>query len=120
MSINVKVQQAALTLLNQFHNKQNYSLEDRQMPTDLDEAYQIQREFQSHVSEEQGAIAGYKLAYTTTSLQESVGVSDPVLGLMLEDNIRHATADIGDDVWEAFGVFLRDLQPVPATGGEVL
>ena len=38
----------------------------------------------------------------------------------LEDNIRHATADIGDDVWEAFGVFLRDLQPVPATGGEVL
>ena len=38
----------------------------------------------------------------------------------LEDNIRHAKADIGDDVWEAFGVFLRDLQPVPATGGEVL
>jgi len=90
MSINVKVQQAALTLLNQYHNKQNYSLEDQQMPTDLDEAYQIQREFQSHVSEEQGAIAGYKLAYTTTSLQESVGVSDPVLGLMLEDNIRHS------------------------------
>ena len=90
MSISAKVQQAALTLLDQYHHKQNYTLEDRLMPTDLDEAYLIQREFQSHVSEEQGAIAGYKLAYTTTSLQESVGVSDPVLGIMLENNIRHS------------------------------
>lgn len=90
MSVNVKVQQAAQALLDQFNYKQLYSLEDRLMPTDLDEAYLIQREFQSHVSEEQGAIAGYKLAYTTTVLQESVGVSDPVLGLMLEDNIRHS------------------------------
>ena len=38
----------------------------------------------------------------------------------LEDNIRHATAEIGDDTWAAFEVFLRDLQPAPATGGEVL
>ena len=38
----------------------------------------------------------------------------------LEDNIRHATTEIADDVWEAFGVFLRDLQPGPAPGGEVL
>lgn len=90
MSVNVKVQQAAQALLDQFNYKQLYSLEDRLMPTDLDEAYLIQREFQSHVSEDQGAIAGYKLAYTTKVLQDSVGVSDPVLGIMLEDNIRHS------------------------------
>ena len=38
----------------------------------------------------------------------------------LEDNIRHATTEIAAAVWEAFGVFLRDLQPGPAPGGEVL
>ena len=38
----------------------------------------------------------------------------------LEDNIRHATTEIANDVWEAFGVFLRALQPGPAPGGEVL
>ena len=94
MSVNVKIQQAAQTLLDQFHYKQLYALEDRLTPTDLDEAYLIQREFQSRVSEEQGAIAGYKLAYTTTVLQESVGVSDPVLGIMLEDNIRHSPSTL--------------------------
>ena len=78
MSISAKVQQAALTLLDQYHHKQNYTLEDRLMPTGLDEAYLIQREFQSHVSEEQGAIAGYKLAYTTTSRRERPSIRDNV------------------------------------------
>ena len=94
MSVNVKVQQAAQVLLTQFNHKELYSLEERLMPSDLDEAYLIQREFQSHVSEAQGAIAGYKLAYTTAQLQESVGVSDPVLGIMLEDNIRHSPSTL--------------------------
>ena len=38
----------------------------------------------------------------------------------VEGNLRHATAAIGDDVWEAFGQFLADLQPAPEPGGEVL
>ena len=50
MSVNVKVQQAAQSLLTQFNYKELYSLEERLIPSDLDEAYLIQREFQSHVS----------------------------------------------------------------------
>ncbi len=90
MSVNVKIQQAGDTLASQFRTKQLYSLDERLLPVDLDEAYLIQKEFQRHVAEEQGAIAGYKLAYTTKALQQTVGVSDPVLGMMLEDNIYHS------------------------------
>ena len=90
MSVNVKVQQAGDALASQYRARQLYSLDERLMPVDLDEAYLIQQEFQRHVAEDQGAIAGYKLAYTTEALQQTVGVSDPVLGVMLEDNIFHS------------------------------
>ena len=83
MSVNIKVQQAGDALASQYGTRQLYSLDERLMPVDLDEAYLIQREFQRHISEEQGAVAGYKLAYT-------VGASGPVLGLILEDNILHS------------------------------
>jgi 2-oxo-3-hexenedioate decarboxylase/2-keto-4-pentenoate hydratase len=64
------------------------------MPSDIDEAYLIQREYQKHIAEEQGAIAGYKLAMTTAVLQAANGVSEPCLGLMLEDNIRTSPATL--------------------------
>ncbi len=38
----------------------------------------------------------------------------------LEDNIRHATAPITEDLWNAFIDFIGDLQPPPIPGGEVL
>ena len=90
MSVNIKVQQAGDVLASQYGTRQLYSLDERLMPVDLDEAYLIQREFQRHISEQQGAVAGYKLAYTTEALQNTVGASDPVLGLILEDNILHS------------------------------
>ncbi len=90
MSVNVKVQQAGHALANQHRTKQLYALEDRLMPSDIDEAYLIQREYQKHISEEQGSIAGYKLAATTAALQAANGVSEPCLGIMLEDNIRRS------------------------------
>lgn len=94
MSVNVKVQQAAHALASQHRTRQLYTLEDRLLPSDIDEAYLIQREFQRHTSEEQGAIAGYKLAVTTKALQEANGVTDPCLGIMLEDNIRQSPSTL--------------------------
>ena len=88
MSVNPKIQQAASSLANQHMNKQLYILEDRLIPSDINEAYLIQREYQKHISKTQGAIAGYKLAMTTSASQASNGVSEPCLGLMLESNIR--------------------------------
>ncbi len=90
MSVNMKVQQAAQTLSEQFRANQNYFLEDRLLPSGLDEAYSVQREFQTDISRYQGPIAGYKLAYTTAALQQANGVSDPCLGIILADNIRQS------------------------------
>ena len=50
MSVNIKVQQAGDVLASQFGTRQLYSLDERLMPVDLDEAYLIQREFQRHIS----------------------------------------------------------------------
>ena len=94
MSVNVKVQQAGDALASQYRTHQLYSLDERLLPVDLDEAYLIQREYQRHIAEEQGAIGGYKLAYTTEALQQTVGVSDPVLGVVLEDNILHSPSTL--------------------------
>jgi 2-keto-4-pentenoate hydratase len=94
MPVNTKIKQAAEALAEQFRAKQLYALEDRLMPSDLDEAYSIQREFQTDISRDQGPIAGYKLAYTTASSQQANGVSDPCLGRMLGDNIRHSPSTL--------------------------
>ena len=90
MSVTVKIQQAGHSLANQYMTKQLYRLEDELMPDDIDEAYLIQREYQKHISEKQGVIAGYKLAMTTSASQAANGVSEPCLGLILESNIRRA------------------------------
>ena len=94
MSVNAKIQQAAQSLAEQFRANQLYVLEDRLMPSDLDEAYSIQREYQKDISQDQGPISGYKLAYTTTALQQANGVSDPCLGIMLAKNIRHSPSTL--------------------------
>lgn len=90
MSVNTKMQQAARRLSEQYRANQLYALEDRLMPIDLDEAYSIQREFQADISRDEGPIAGYKLAYTTAASQQTNGVTEPCLGIMLANNIRNS------------------------------
>ncbi|MEE2659448.1 MAG: aldo/keto reductase [Candidatus Latescibacterota bacterium] len=38
----------------------------------------------------------------------------------IEDNLRHATAQIPDAIWQKFGAFLAGLEPTSEPGGEVL
>ena len=121
MSVNVKVQQAAQTLSEQFRANRLYFLEDRLMPSDLDEAYSIQREFQKDISQDQGPIAGYKLAYTTAALQQANGVSDPCLGIMLADNIRQSPCALAASDFVQLGleceVAVRLGADLPSSGG---
>ena len=94
MSVETKVQDAARVLANQFRAQQLYALEDSLVPSDLDEAYAIQREYQNDISRDQGPIAGYKLAHTTAAPQQANNVSDPALGIMLANNIRQSPATL--------------------------
>ena len=120
MSVNAKVQQAAQRLSEQFQANELYVLEDRLIPSDLDEAYLIQREFQTDVSRTQGPIAGYKLAGTTTAIQRANGISEPYMGIILADNIRQSPCTLAAADFVQLGieceVAARLGADLPATG----
>jgi len=92
------------------------ALPRRQDDVDVERARQIYA-WCAERGVEVGAMA---VQFSMRQLRIGVTLVGPRTAAELEDNIRHATAEIGDDVWEAFEVFLRDLQPAPAPGGEVL
>ncbi|CAI8043889.1 hypothetical protein GBAR_LOCUS24369 [Geodia barretti] len=73
-----RVSQAAEALLEQFRNKEKYLLEGDLLPESINEAYEVQDSYQGALAKDFGAVAGYKIAYTTAALQQSSGISEPV------------------------------------------
>ena len=59
MSTDAKILEAAQSLVNQHKTKQLYALEEKLIPRDIEQAYLIQREYQTQISATQGAISGY-------------------------------------------------------------
>ncbi len=87
-----RVSDAADALLQQFRGKEKYLLEGDLLPESIGEAYQVQVAYQAALAGEYGQVAGYKIAYTTTALQQSSGISEPVAGVILANNVRHSPA----------------------------
>jgi 2-keto-4-pentenoate hydratase len=87
-----RVSNAAEALLQQFRSKGKYLLEGELLPESIDEAYQVQDAYQGALTKDFGEVAGYKIAYTTTALQQSSGISEPVAGVILTNNVRHSPA----------------------------
>ena len=104
MAADPKVQQAAQRLSEQYRANQRYALEDRLLPSDLNEAYSIQREFQSDISRDQGPVAGYKVAGTTAATQQSNGIGEPYMGIMLANNIRNSPCTLAAADFVQLGV----------------
>ena len=87
-----RVNQSAEALLQQFRSKEKYLLEGELLPESVEEAYRVQTAYQGALSADYGAVAGYKIAYTTTALQQASGISEPVAGVILANNVRHSPA----------------------------
>ena len=87
-----RVSQAAEALLQQFSNNDKYVLEGDLLPETISEAYEVQAIYQGALTKDYGAVAGYKIAYTTTALQQSSGISEPVAGVILAKNVRQSPA----------------------------
>ena len=87
-----RVSQASEALLRQFKAKEKYLLEGDLLPESIGEAYEVQAAYQGSLSKEFGPVAGYKIAYTTTALQQSSGISEPVAGVILANNVRRSPA----------------------------
>ena len=87
-----RVTQAAEALLEQFRGKEKYLLEGDLLPESVDEAYQVQAAYQGALTADYGVVAGYKIAYTTAALQQASGISEPVAGVILSNNVRRSPA----------------------------
>ena len=87
-----RVAEASKVLLEQFNGKQKYLLEGDLLPDSINEAYEIQDAYQGALSNQYGDVAGYKIAYTTTALQQASGINEPVAGVILANNVRHSPA----------------------------
>lgn len=87
-----RVTQSADALLQQFRGKEKYLLEGELLPESIAEAYEIQAAYQGSLTGDYGAVAGYKIAYTTAALQQASGISEPVAGVILSNNVRHSPA----------------------------
>ena len=115
-----RVSQASEALQQQFRNKEKYLLEGELLPESISEAYDVQAAYQGALSAEFGAVAGYKIAYTTTALQQSSGISEPVAGVILAHNVRHSPAVLNSADFVQPGieceVGVRPGRDLPASG----
>ena len=115
-----RIDRAAAVLLEQFNNKQKYLLDDATLPQSLDEAYAVQEKYQGTLTETYGPVDGYKIAYTTTAVQQATGLTEPCAGVLLASNIRRSPAILSSSSFLEVGieceVAARVDRDLPASG----
>jgi 2-oxo-3-hexenedioate decarboxylase/2-keto-4-pentenoate hydratase len=90
-----RTQQAA-RFLHEAHlvRAQYQPIPDDISPRDIGEAYDIQEVFHGLLATERGAIAGYKIALTTTVMQQMVGFRHPCSGAVFASGVHRSPVTI--------------------------
>ena len=104
MSMSKEIKRAAQVLSEQYRANQLFVLPAELVPASINEAYAIQREFQTDISRDQGPIGGYKLAYTTSVMQQANGVNEPCMGILLANNIRQSPCTLAASDFVRLGI----------------
>ena len=99
-----KIQRAAQLLASQYRDGQLYAFDAESAPATTDEAYAIQAAFQQIMSQSKGPVAGYKIAYTTTTMRQNSGISGPGAGLVLADNVHNSPAAVNSADYLRLGI----------------
>ena len=73
-------------------NSEMRALPEQLSPASIEEAYLIQIESLNMLSQQYGSPAGHKLAYTTQTMQERAGLTEPCAGQILQDTIYKSPA----------------------------
>jgi 2-oxo-3-hexenedioate decarboxylase/2-keto-4-pentenoate hydratase len=63
-------------------------------PRNVDEAYEIQEEFQRLLSRMHGLIGGYKVALTTSVMRRMLGADEPIAGAIFSKTIQRSPATV--------------------------
>ena len=78
-----KARQAAQFLLQAHRDRERFArLPAHNSPATIEQAYEMQDEFNSLIAPERGPLAGYKIALTTTVMQRMVGFDAPCAGVV--------------------------------------
>jgi len=70
----------------------------------LDEAYAVQEAFHALMAATHGPVAGYKIALTTSVMQQMVGFHEPVSGAILAKTIQQSPCTIRSTAYGRLGV----------------
>ena len=90
-----KPKRAAQRLFEAHQRREPFSpLPPELAPRDAEQAYAIQDGFVALRAEQLGAVAGYKIALSSTEMQRFVGVSEPQAGVMLESTLHRTPARV--------------------------
>ena len=88
-----KVQRAARFLHEAHQARATYEpIPDEISPQNIGEAYDIQEAFHELLIPDRGPIEGYKVALTTTVMQEMVGFGHPVSGAVFASSVHRSPA----------------------------
>lgn len=89
-------------------------------PQDLAEAYDIQGAYVGLRAEEQGAVAGYKIALTTPAMRTFAGLGDSIAGEMLADTLLRSPAKVAAAAYRhllvEFEIAFQMAEDLPAVG----
>ena len=83
-------------------------------------AYEVQREYLRLLAGAQGQVAGYKLAYTTSTMQQQAGWREPCAGALMATTIRRSPTTLKAADYQRLGmeceVAVRLAADLPASG----
>ena len=83
-------------------------------------AYAVQREYLKLLTEAQGPVVGYKLAYTTATMQQRAGWHEPCAGALTASSLRQSPAALHSADYQRLGmeceIAVRLAADLPAAG----
>ena len=105
MSTRTKSTDAAHFLFDQHQARRQFApLPKAVAPQTIDEAYLVQGAYLDLMSQQYGPLAGYKLAYTTPTMQERAGLTEPCAGGILADTILPSPATLASGQYLKLGI----------------
>ena len=116
-----KARRAAEYLFEAHRERRKYeALPEDISPATIDEAYDMQEEFQALLAPQRGSIVGYKIALTTPVMQRMVGFDAPAAGAVFESGVHHSPAAVSAADFGRLGaeceVCVRLSADLPASG----
>ena len=90
-----QIENAALKLRDSWNAKAPYeALTGDDAPATIDDAYDIQAALQRLHSEGRGTIAGRKIALSSKTMQQMIGIEHPVAGAIFADDVLQSPAQV--------------------------